>query len=190
MILMKCPQCGKSAEAPEQFVDEGLKCYQCQVPLEIADSRVADGLKQQKLSQWLGLLIGAVVGGGGVLSAGLFGGEVGQAFAGAVAGAFLGIVVGFIEGLFSGLSWSVVMWDSGWLRYWAKFTMFVGGVVGLVLGATGELDEFYGTLAVPLGGAIGGLSFGGLIGMHLGRARVSPEEVTVTSDQTVASSEA
>jgi hypothetical protein len=74
------------------------------------------------------------------------------------------------------------MWDTGWLRYWAKFTMFVGGVVGLVLGATGELDEVYGTLAIPLGGALGGLSFGGLIGLHLGRARVVVEEAAVATE--------
>ena len=42
MVMLKCPRCGKSVEAPEAMADAGEKCYACDLALVIADATVAE----------------------------------------------------------------------------------------------------------------------------------------------------
>jgi hypothetical protein len=95
MILMKCPQCGRSAEVPESLADEGHQCYTCSVALGLADPALARRRQAASQAQVRGLLIGAVLGGLGVGLVGWFGGRVGLTVAGGVAGALVGVVWGF-----------------------------------------------------------------------------------------------
>jgi hypothetical protein len=169
MITMRCPQCGQSANIPDELVDEGHPCYKCGSSLEIAYPAVAARRARARSGQLRGMVIGAGTGASTILAFGFIGGPLGGAIAGAVAGATLGVVTGFVEGLIGGSEWAVLMWDGSWLSTWAKLSMALGGIAGLLLGLSGDFFPEYGQGAVLAWGGLGGLCLGGLFGARVGR---------------------
>ena len=164
MIRMKCPKCSRTAELPESLVDEEQRCFTCNVALQFADEKVAQGRAVARQHRYEGLIVGCFLGGAAIILIGTLGGKVGIAVTGAVGGAFLGALWGFVEGLLGGMEWSIVMLDSSWLSYWAKIIMGLGAIVGFVAGML-EWPDTAGQPGVLAAGTLGGLCLGGLLGM-------------------------
>src|SRR5260370_2975984 len=98
MVSLKCPKCGRSAELPDKLVDEGHRCYSCNVPLEITDPTFIPRRQMEWKGQLQTLVLGAMLGACCILSIGVFGGDFGLAVATGVAGALLGCIWGLLTG--------------------------------------------------------------------------------------------
>src|SRR5260370_25289509 len=105
MVSLKCPKCGRSAELPDKLVDEGHRCYSCNVPLEITDPTFIPRRQMEWKGQLQTLVLGAMLGACCILSIGVFGGDFGLAVATGVAGALLGCIWGFVNGLVDAIQW-------------------------------------------------------------------------------------
>ena len=120
MVSLKCPKCGRSAELPDKLVDEGHRCYSCNVPLEITDPTFIPRRQMEWKGQLQTLVLGAMLGACCILSIGVFGGDFGLAVATGVAGALLGCIWGFVNGLVDGINGQLSRSTALGLLSWRK----------------------------------------------------------------------
>lgn len=169
MIRLKCPQCGQTAEAPEGIVAHGLQCYQCNVPVIIADPVVAARRVRASQSQVHGMILGACLGAVAVPLLGIGGGTVGMAIAGGIAGTIIGITIGLVQSIFDPLWLGFLLWPQSVLSTWVIACIvlgFLGGVYGAI---SGDLVKQFGEGAVLFWSGVGGLCWGGWLGAYLGK---------------------
>jgi hypothetical protein len=173
MILLKCPRCGRTAEAPDELVDEGQQCYACNVPVVIASSEVDARRRQACEERFRGMVIGACLGTVLVPLVGATGGVVGMSIAGGVAGAVFGLTAGVLHGWLDALGWSALLADGSWgswVRAWVLVTMVLGCIWGVIAGASGELVEQNGWWATLIQSGFGGCCLGGFLGARWGHS--------------------
>ncbi len=173
MTLMKCPKCGREADAPDKIVDDGEICYHCEVPLVIASPEAAAQREKSKQNKLLNTAIGACVGMLFVFLMGMAGGAIGLAIVGAVGGAFLGLVVGSLRGLFDGAFYSLAFSDPSWFSFWIKASIAIFSILGFIAGLSGSLVEKNGQVPILIIGCMGGLCIGGMIGAVTAKERTA-----------------
>jgi hypothetical protein len=167
MILMKCPKCGREADAPDSIVDEGHKCYQCNIPLVLANEEIAVEREQTKENKMFGTAIGALMGLVFVLLFGLTGGPLGWGIVGAIACGFVAVLVGIFRGFLEGLVYAKVFSDITWVSYSMKLLLVMFALFGFIGGFFGGMNEKDHSPTVFLIGCIGGMCIGGWIGRTL-----------------------
>src|SRR5216684_8606597 len=172
MTIMRCPKCGREADAPEEIVDQGEMCYKCGVALIIASEEVSAEREKNKENKMKGTAIGACVGMLFVFLIGIMGGSLGMGIVGAVAGAFLGLVVGTLRGILEGLFYSKIFSDPSWVSFSIKVVVVMFSLAGFISGISGNLVKKDGEPVTLMIGCIGGLCLGGYVGRAVaGRKR-------------------
>lgn len=174
MIALKCPQCGRTVDAPDEMAEAGEKCYPCNRVLEFANPAMAQSRVATQSVQAHGMLLGACIGAATVPLLAAFGGSFGLAVAGGIAGALLGALQGFIGGWLEGNALAVLLANDAWVTRWAKVWMVVGFCSGTLMGVLGKFDNNDGKWVIAFFGTVGGLILGGLLGAHFSQRKEQP----------------